>query len=61
MIRDKRHFEEKNEINLHKFDKVDRIQRIVLKLLVETSQQVNQLITAQDIDVSLYVQDEMDR
>ena len=38
MIRDKRHFEEKNEINLRKFDKVDRIQQIVLKLLLETSQ-----------------------
>ena len=61
MAKDKRHFVTMHSISERQYEKTDRVQSLTMKFLSDIGKQVNQLIIAQEIDVSLYVQDEMDR
>ena len=61
MVKDKRAMVQMNDFTNRKFEKLNTIQQIVSEYLMDACQKINLLITAQGIDVSLYVQDEMDR
>ena len=61
MVKDKRHFMAIYEVSGRKYEKTERVEKLIMQFLNDVGKQVNQLISAQEIDVSLYVQDEMDR
>ena len=61
MIKDRRATVQMHDDVMKRIDKMDCIQNLVRQFLIEVANRVNQLLIAEEIEIRLYAQDDIDR
>ena len=61
MVKDKRAMVQIHDENMRKIEKCNRIIAVLHSFSAEVAQRVNRLLTAEEIDIRLYEQDDKDR